>query len=88
MAHPQPFRNPFPSHRGFTSQSFRDSRFRIVPFGPLFQFPLLPARLAQHSADEPFRLLFFRFPDFGALVRPGPPLLKPVSSLEVHSGES
>ena len=88
VAHPNPFRDPFPSHRGFRSESFRDSRLRLVPFGPLFQFPLLPARLAQHSADEPFRLLLFRFPDFGALVRPRPPLLKPVSSLEVHSGES
>ena len=82
MAHAQPFRNPFPSHRGFSSQFSAIRAFALSPLA------LLPARLAQHSADEPFRLLFFRFPDFGALVRPGPPLLKPVSSLEVHSGES
>ena len=78
VAHAHPFRNPFPSHRGFTSQSFRHSRLRLVHFGPLFQFPLLPARLAQHSADEPFRLLFFRFSDFGARVRPRPPLPDPI----------
>src|SRR5712691_10444820 len=78
VAHAQPFRNPFPSHRGFTSQSFRDSRLRLVPFGPLFQFPLLPPHLPQHSADEPFRLLLFRFPDFGARVRPRPPLPDPI----------
>ena len=41
VAHAQPFRNPFPSHRDFTTQSFRDSRLRLVPFGPLLQFPLL-----------------------------------------------
>src|SRR5258706_18036 len=49
------------------------SAIRAFAFSPLarfFQFPLLPARLLQHSHDEPFRLLLFRFPDFGALVRP------------------
>ena len=78
VAHAKPFRDPFPSHRGFRSESFRDSRLRLVPFGPLLQFPLLPPRLAQHSADEPFRLLLFRFPDFGALVPPRPPLPDPI----------